>query len=208
MKSLSILLLIAILPMHDSTWELKKDKDGIKLFTKHEEGYPLKAIKAETVFNASLETCIAVLRDIDHLIELFPDCEKVVKVNQDATSQIHYLQLKAPWPVTNRDGAFKLNYAYDSKLGTVFIEAKMAADAYPAQDGYIRLNKGSGTWKFKRIDATHTSLEYYYLGDPGGNIPAWVANSVIEESPYRMLVNYHKLVKLERYQGKKFAFIK
>ena len=208
MKSLSVLLLLAILPVHDSTWELKKDKDGIKLFTRHEEGYALKAIKAETVFNASLETCIAVLRDIDHLIELFPDCEKVVKVKQDENSQIHYLQLKAPWPVTNRDGAFGLKYSFDAKEQTVIIEAKMVSDAYPVQDGFVRLNKGSGTWKFKRIDATHTSLDYYYLGDPGGNIPAWVANTVIEESPFRMLTNFHKLVKLDRYKGKKFSFIK
>ena len=49
---------------------------------------------------------------------------------------------------------------------------------------------------------------YYYLGDPGGNIPAWVANTVIEESPFRMLTNFHKLVKLDRYKGKKFGFIK
>ena len=208
MKSLSILILIALLPIHDSAWELKKDKNGIKLFTKHEEGYALKAVKAETVFNASLETCVAVLRDIDNLIELFPDCEKVVKVKQDETSQIHYLQLKAPWPVTDRDGAFGLEYSYNSAKKTVTIEASMVPGEYPVQDGFIRLNKGTGTWTFERIDATHTSLEYYYLGDPGGNIPAWVANSVIEESPFRMLTNFHKLVKLERYQGKKFAFIK
>ncbi|MCF8275147.1 MAG: hypothetical protein K9J17_00315 [Flavobacteriales bacterium] len=208
MKSLSILLLIAILPLHDSTWELKKDKDGIKLFTRHEEGYSLKAVRAETVFSAPLETCIAVLRDIDHLNELFPDCEKVVKVKQDESSQTHYLQLKAPWPVTDRDGAFGLEYSYNAAEKTVTIEAKMVPGAYPEQSGIVRLNKGTGTWKFKRIDATHTSLEYYYLGDPGGSIPAWVANSVIEESPFRMLTNFHKLVKLERYQGKKFAFIK
>ena len=207
MKSLSVLLLLAILPLHDSTWELKKDKDGIKLFTRHEEGYALKAIKAETVFNASLETCIAVLRDIDHLIELFPDCEKVVKVKQDEYSQIHYLQLKAPWPVTNRDGAFGLKYLHNKQDQTVTVEAEMVPGGYTEQTGFVRLNKGKGTWKFKRIDATHTSLDYYYLGDPGGNIPAWVANSVIEESPFRMLTNFHKLVKLERYKGKKFSFM-
>jgi len=51
-------------------------------------------------------------------------------------------------------------------------------------------------------------LDYYYLGDPGGNIPAWVANTVIEESPFRMLTNFHALVKLDRYKNKTFAFLK
>lgn len=207
MKSLSALLLVLFLPFHEGEWELKKDKEGIKLFTKAEEGYAIKAVRAETTFNAPLETCVAVLRDIDHLGELFPDCKKVEKVKQDANSQIHYLQLDAPWPVTDRDGAFGLKYSYDASQNTVTIEAKMVEDEYPVQDGFVRLNKGKGTWKFKRLDATHTQLEYYYLGDSGGTIPAWVANTVIEESPFRMLTNFHKLVKLERYQGKKFSFM-
>lgn len=207
MKLLFVALLVLVVPNHDGEWNLKKEKDGIKLYTRHEEGYSLKAVRAVTTFDAPLETCIAVLRDIDHLVELFPDCEKVVKVKQDETSQIHYLQLKAPWPVTNRDGAFSLSYSYDEKENGVFIQAKMASDVYPKQDGFVRLTKGGGTWKFNRVDATHTQLEYYYLGDPGGSIPAWVANSVIEESPYRMLVNFHKLVKMERYHGKTFSFI-
>ncbi|MBP9153296.1 MAG: hypothetical protein KBF73_13500 [Flavobacteriales bacterium] len=207
MKSLFWLLLLA-LPLTHSPWELKKDKEGIKLYTRVEEGEPLKAIKIETVFNVPLETCIAVLRDIDHLDELFPDVSKVAKVKQDETSQIHYLHLKAPWPVTDRDGSFGLNYVYDAKTQTVNIEAKMVVDVYPVQAGIIRLNKGQGNWKFKRVDATHTSLEYYFLGNPGGSIPAWLANSVIEESPFKMMQNFHRLVKLERYQGKKFSFIK
>jgi hypothetical protein len=208
MKTLPLLLLVALVPLNAPDWELKKDKDGIKLYTRQEEGYSLKAVKAETVFNASLETCVAVLRDIDHLSELFPDCQKVVKVKQDDHSQIHYLQLKAPWPVTDRDGAFGLKYSYSPQEKTVTIQAEMVQGGYPEQAGFVRLNKGKGTWKFKRIDATHTSLDYYYLGDPGGSIPAWVANTVIEESPFRMIQNYHQLVKLDRYKNKTFAFMK
>jgi len=206
MKSISALLLVLFLPFHGE-WELKKDKNGIKLYTKHEEGYAIKAVKAETTFHAPLETCIAVLRDIDHLGELFPDCKKVEKVKQDANSQIHYLQLKAPWPVTDRDGAFGLKYSYNADQDMVIIEAKMVPGEYPEQDGFVRLKKGSGTWKFTRLDAEHTKLDYYYLGDSGGSIPAWVANSVIEESPFRMLSNFHELIKHERYQGKSHSFM-
>ena len=206
MKTLSALLIVLFLPFHGD-WELKKDKNGIKLYTKHEEGYAIKAVRAETTFHAPLETCVAVLRDIEHLDELFPDCKKVEKVKQDETSQIHYLQLKAPWPVTERDGAFGLKYSYDSAKDMAVVEAKMVPDIYPAQDGFVRLNKGGGTWKFTRLDAEHTQLEYYYLGDAGGSIPAWVANTVIEESPYRMLSNFHELVKLDRYKGKSHAFM-
>ena len=208
MKLLFVTLIMFTLPLHDGDWELKKDKDGILIYTKHIEGSGLKAIKATTTFNASLETCAAILRDIEHLTDLFPDTKVAKKISQSENDQVHYLEMDAPWPVTDRDGAFRLVYTYNAATQTLLVDAKMVPDAYPIQDGYVRLSKGGGSWTFKRIDATHTTLDYYFHGEPGGNIPVWLANSVVEENPLRLLKNFHNLVKLERYQGKKFSFIR
>jgi hypothetical protein len=188
-------------------WELKKDKDGIKAFTKRVEGSAMKAIKATTEFNCSLETCVAVLRDIPHLVELFPDCEKAKKIKQTENEQVHYLHLKAPWPVADRDGIFHLIYSYDASNNSVLVKATIGVGDYPEQKGLVRMNKGGGTWEFKKVDNNKTSLRYYFHGDPGGSIPAWLTNSVADENPYRMLLNFHNLVKLDRYQGQTFSFI-
>ena len=208
MKTLAAALLIVLMPFHDGNWELRKDKDGIRVYTKHVEGSGLKAIKAVTTFHAPLETCVAVLRDIPHLTELFLDTRGVKKVSQGETEQIHYMEMEAPWPVADRDGAFRLVYDYDAATKTVVVDAKIKPDAYPVQDGMVRLTKGGGTWTFKSLDESHTQLEYFFHGEPGGSIPAFLANSVVEENPLKMMMNFHQLVKLERYQGKKFSFIK
>lgn len=202
-----LFILCANVGFAQDEWALKKDKDGIKAYTKPVDGSTMKAIKATTEFQCSLETCIAVLRDIPHLIELFPDCEKAEKVSQSETAQIHYLHLKAPWPVADRDATFQLEYSYDTPNKTALVKATTGAAEYPEQKGLVRLTEGGGTWKFTRIDDTHTALDYYYHGEPGGSIPSWLANSVVEENPFRMLLNFHQLVKLERYQGKTFSFI-
>lgn len=202
-----LLLLISTTVFGQDGWELKKDKDGIKAYTKPVEGSAMKAIKATTEFNCSIETCVAVLRDIPHLVELFPDCEKAEKVEQTDTEQIHYLHLKAPWPVADRDGTFQLKYSYDSSANSVMVRATTGIGDYPVQKGLVRMTKGGGTWEFKKIDENRTSLIYNFHGDPGGSIPAWLANSVADENPFRMLLNFHSLVKLERYQGKTFSFL-
>ena len=203
-----MLCLISISAFAQYEWELKKDKDGIKAYTKAVIGSNMKAIRATTEFHQSLETCVAVLRDIAHLKELFPDCLEAVKVLQTDTQQIHYLHLKAPWLVADRDATFKLEYAYDASTQAVTVTATTGAAEYPKKDGVVRMTQGGGTWTFTRLDNGHTSLLYYYHGDPGGNIPAWLANSVVEENPFKMLLNFHQLIKLERYQGKKFSFIR
>lgn len=208
MKLLFLSIAIISSPLNNPEWELKKDKDGILIYTKHIEGSDLKAIKAITTFECPLETCAAILRDIEHLTDLFPDTRIVKKISQSENEQVHYLEMDAPWPVTDRDGAFRLVYTYSKATQSLLVDARMVPDAYPVQDGIIRLSKGGGTWSFTRVDATHTRLDYYFHGEPGGNIPSWLANSVVEENPFKMLTNFHKLAKLDRYQGKKFSFIK
>jgi hypothetical protein len=188
-------------------WKLKKDKDGIKVYTQHVEGSSLKAIKAETTFNCSIHTCVAILKDIPNLIELFPDCEKAELVAQSELEQIHYLHLNAPWPVSDRDATFHLQYEYDATTETLMIQADVINDKYPEQKGLVRLTKGIGTWDFHRIGDDKTSLVYRFHGEPGGSIPAWLANSVVEENPLKMLENFHSLIKLKRYQEKHFDFI-
>lgn len=207
MKLLAFLVLLH-LPFNHDDWELKRDKDGILIYTKHIEGSDLKAIKAETTFNASLETCAAVLRDIDNLTNLFPDTKVAKKLSQTATDQVHYLQIDAPWPAADRDGAFHLTYSYDASSQTLVVDAKTVPDAYPIQDKYVRLSAGGGTWTFTRISENQTKLDYYFHGEPGGSIPDWLANSVVVENPLRLIQNFHKLVTLDRYQGKSFEFLK
>ena len=206
MKLLPFVLMICPLVLHGQEWDLKKDKNKIKVYTRHVEGSGLKAIKATTTFNCNLETCVAVLKDIPHLVELFPDCERTEKVSQTETEQIHYLHLNAPWPVTDRDATFILKYDYNPESRSVVVLADVINDQYDVQNGLIRLTKGTGTWTFTQ---TENGIELIYLfhGEPGGNIPDWLANSVVEDNPFEMLENFHHLIGMSRYHGKSYSFI-
>ncbi|MFT4526045.1 MAG: hypothetical protein ACI85F_002209 [Bacteroidia bacterium] len=208
MRSIPILLFVltSLSTFAQEEWQLKKDKSGVKVYTKRVDGWGLKAIKATTTFACDLATCVAVLRDIPHLTELFPDCEKTEKVTQTDVDQIHYLHLNAPWPVTDRDATFHLTYEYRPESESVFIQADVINEKYPEQDGMVRLTKGIGTWTFTKA-GEKTELIYRFNGEAGGNIPDWLANSVVEDNPLEMLQNYHELVNLPRYQGKSFTFL-
>ncbi|MFT4682073.1 MAG: hypothetical protein ACI9FU_000699 [Granulosicoccus sp.] len=201
-----LLVIISVSVFAQENWQLKKDNSGVKVYTKHVEGSGLKAIKATTTFACDFATCVAVLRDIPHLTELFPGCERTEKVSQTDIDQIHYIHLNAPWPVTDRDATFHLTYEYRPETETLFIQADVINDKYPEQDGMIRLTKGIGTWTFKKA-REQLELIYLFHGDPGGNIPDWLANSVVEDNPLEMLHNFHRLVELPRYQGKSFSFL-
>ncbi|MBL4585934.1 MAG: hypothetical protein JKX84_02590 [Flavobacteriales bacterium] len=204
--TLSLLLIIAP-AFAQNVWDLKKDKDGIKVYTRSVGGSSMKATKAVTILNCDLHTCVAVLKDIDHLKNLFPDCSVSKKIEQSEMEQIHYLELDAPWPVTDRDAAFRLVYRFDSESQSVIVDANPITGKYPEQKGKVRLTTGKGEWRFRQISEQTTEVIYSAHIEPGGSIPMWLANSVVEENPYRMFTNFSELIKLERYRGKKFGFI-
>ena len=207
MRLTLLLVFISLSSIGQENWQLKKNKAGVKVYTKYIEGSGLKAIKATTTVACNLFTCVAVLRDIPNLTELFPDCKKSIKLSQTDINQIHYLHLDAPWPVTDRDATFYLTYHYQPEIETAFIQANIVKDKYPKQEGLIRLTQGTGSWTFKKL-GDQSELTYRFHGEPAGNIPDWLANSVVEDNPWEMLQNFKKLVQLPRYQGKSFTFMK
>ena len=51
-----------------------------------------------------------------------------------------------------------------------------ANDAAPKPvDGWVRVLKLKGYWQFTPIDEGHASLEYVVFSDPGGAVPAFMA---------------------------------
>jgi len=51
-------------------------------------------------------------------------------------------------------------------------------------------------------------VHYEVLAEPGGNIPAWLAQSKVVSVPYDTLMGLKERVKLPKYQGQTFTFLK
>ena len=189
-------------------WEFRKERNGIRIYTRDVEGSALKATRAETVFDAPVENCISVLKDVDGFTGLFPSCTYAERVSVAGdTTQTQYIRLKAPWPVTNRDYAFSYSFRPHGSSG-VKVLSQCVPNAYPVNPDHIRLQKGGGYFLFTPTGDGRTRLEYQFHGSPGGSVPEWLANSSVVDSPLGMLENFHRLVKEERHRGKRYGFIR
>lgn len=189
-------------------WELKKERSGIRVYTKDVPGAALKAIRAETVFDAPVATCISVLKDVEGFTSLFPDCYHSERISADGdTVQTQYIRLKAPWPVTDRDYAYRYVFRPMGN-GAVKVVSQCLPDAFPEQDTYIRIDKGEGYLLFTPTADGKTRLDYRFHGSPGGSVPGWLANSAVTESPVKMLENFHRKVGEKDHAGKNYGFIR
>jgi hypothetical protein len=68
--------------------------------------------------------------------------------------------------------------------GVVRIDLKEKNDAAPAEEGLVRMPMVRGYWILTPAKGG-TNIEYSFVADPGGAIPAWLANQFIVDGPFK-----------------------
>lgn len=188
-------------------WELKKEKEGVSVFTKKEIGKDFKTFKAITKVNATVHDFVAVLNDI----AIFPtwgdkiEEAKLLERSGD-TLQIYYSTAKAPFPYKNRDGIYLNRFKWNKKKQVLFVDIEILSNYLPENEKNIRVG-GYGYWEVKEIEKNTIQIIFSMLIDPGGNIPAWLGNMFVEDSPFNSLLNLKKVLEEGDYIKKTYSFI-
>lgn len=188
-------------------WELKKEDEGIKVYTRLTEGSSIKAFKAIGVMEGKLSSFVAVLRDVDSYDELFSDMKDAKLIEISDTFHLHSTVSAAPWPVSDRYGVYSNSYSqrYDHK--TVTVKVKAHTGYIEDRKGMIRITEAEGSWKLHPVGNNKVEVTFEMHVNPGGNIPKWVINLFMVDSPMHDLKSLRERVKLPQYQNKQYDFL-
>lgn len=168
-------------------WELEKNKDGIKVYTRNVAASSIKEYKALANVKASRIEIARVLTRVGDLENWMPNVEKsnlIRKVN--ATSLIAHYTVDLTWPADDRDIVLDLWVETDNDKGITFIRMKENLTAFDEVSGYIRMKKASGFYKLT-TNGNSTDIEYQFHAEPGGSLPNSVINMFIVDGPYDII---------------------
>lgn len=190
-----------------SEWELRKEDEGIKVYTRDIEGSKIQEYKAVAIVDGKLSSVIAVMKDIKNYPDFLKNLIETRLIEATDTFQLHYLINKTPWPVTNRDGVFSSVFSqrYDTKQ--VKMTVKLEKDYVLENKQCVRMEEAKGFWLFFPLDTDKVEITYQMLIDPGGSIPVWILNAFIVNAPIDDLKAIRERVKLEKYENVKFDFL-
>ena len=210
-KRFSTLLSLTILfasttAIAEPSWQIKKDKDGIQVFTREIKDSKLDEFKGITTINTSVASVVAVLKDVATFSNWMPDTKTSKILEQDETKQAHYIVSDMPWPVTDRDGVYQFTFEALNNGTAVNINVEAKPEYLPNEKGIIRIPEAKGFWKIKSIDKG-VEVQYQMHANPGGALPAWMVNSAVVDSPFNTLKNLRTQVQKEKYQNKSYAFL-
>ncbi|RQR35150.1 MULTISPECIES: START domain-containing protein [unclassified Burkholderia] len=186
---LSAALLIGLLASQTTFaqdgWSLARQADGIRVYVRNVDGSPLREFRGEVQIRATPDDVVKVLRDADAYRQWMPDVAASELLKATDTEQFHYLDNKAPWPVSNRDGIYHFTYTKAGD-GAVTVRVEAVPDYLPLREGKVRIPQAKGQWKLVP-DAEGVKVTYQMHASPGGAIPDWLANRTVVDTPYGTL---------------------
>jgi hypothetical protein len=164
-------------------WNLVKEEAGIKVFTKTESGSRYKAFKAEMQVECKIEDIIYVLKNTNTINNWVVNCRGVKLIESKDNDQFYYIETSLPLPFQNRDMVYHFQYI-DIKPGQVKVLVTGIPDYIQPGKGIVRMAKANGYWLLNSIDTNKTDVTYQMHVEPGGLIPAWLANPFIKNVPF------------------------
>lgn len=184
-------------------WQLARDRDGIRVWTRDIPNYPIREFKAVMVVKSSLAGLVNLILDTDNASRWVYRTDRIQLLKQDVENATFLIRVETnfPWPLANRDVVIAGQIAQEEKTGTVSIKSHSVAAAEYAQDpDFVRMPDMEGTWLFRPLGGELVEVTMIGRADPGGNIPSGVVNLIIHETPYRTMQGMRKVLGEARYQ--------
>lgn len=187
--------------MSQGVWEKVIDSKGIIVYTRPVEGSSFREFKGITLIDASMEIIAEVLRDIENYPAWVADILEARVIRRiDRDNMIIYLLQGTSWPISNRDMVINVTTQnnYEKGRATISFVAIQCAEM-PEKAGIVRVPMMQGMYLLEYVSRNKTRVTYSVKSDPGGSIPATIANMASKEYPYKTLLGMQKMVSLEKY---------
>ena len=202
--SILLYFTIGVLNLSAQKWELKRDKQGILVYTaESSSGYDM--FRAEMIIHANVHGLVYLVKDVAHAHEWMKDVAQVELISEISKSEwTTWSAIGMPWPVDDRDVVTLQELS--SKNNEIRIDISSDPDLIPNKEDHVRLKKATGFWSFQQLKDGQVKVTYEFESDPEG-IPAWIVNMFLVDSPFNTLLNMRSKVEAEPYRSVHLPFL-
>lgn len=164
---------------------LKKEKDGIRIYSCPVATSDLLAIQVMFNVTTTMEKYVSMVINIDNY-KLWRHSEMNHKLLKQISDHelIYYTQIKAPFPVSDRDLVAHIVIGMDSVTQVLTITTEAMPDYLPQEKDFVRIPKSKSVMKLTPLKDGKLQADCFIETDPGGQIPTWVINAVSASTPY------------------------
>jgi START domain len=191
------------------SWELKKDQEGIKVFSKPSDNSRFNELKVEMTLPAKLSSIAALVLDIDNYPNWSFNTEKSYVLKKISPSELYfYTLIHSPWPASNRDLAVHLRLTQDETSKVLSIRAECVPNYIPPKKDIIRVPLSIEQWTVTPLPGDKARIEYELKLDPGASVPPWLINLFSTKGPYETFTHLRQQIQKDQYRSAVISFIR
>lgn len=193
----------------DSDWILRKDKDGIRIYSQAVAGSQFNRVLGVTVLDTSLNRVVTLLREPEHRPTWDNLCSEVYVYKRISnTEELVYLHVNLPWPVQDRDMIMRTRWVQNA----VTLKIDMASNAenalLPLVHERVRVEHATHLWELTPLESGKVRVTTTVHLDPEGTLPGWLLNSLSVDSPFKALENIRRVVADKNFIHRQYSFIR
>jgi hypothetical protein len=175
---------------NNNDWELKKDKDGVRVFTRKVKSSDFKEFRGEVFIKCTLGSLAKIIDDISSYPKWMYNCsyaERIKKIS--LTEGYSYYVNHSPWPVMDRDAVIHYILTQDKNTKIINISLNGEPNFLPVNKKYVRIPSLHGFWQFIPLNNGIVKVVYQNYSETGGAVPASLANPFAVDLPFYTLLN-------------------
>lgn len=196
-------------PAQDGQWELEKQDDGIRVYSRPVEGSAYNEIRGTATIEGRVTTVVALLQDPEFVPKL-NDVISQVRVHEEVspTEALVYLQMDMPWPVNDRDLLTRRTIERDCDSNAVIIREVAETGVIAEKDDFIRIVDSTQEWTLKTVNDGVVELDWTTHTDPNGTLPSAIVNWLSVGVPHSSLQVLRDAVESGEYSDVEFTHLK
>lgn len=177
-------------------WDLAKEKNGIKVFMKQEEGKRFKSYLVEATVPGSPAIVDKVVRDVSGMPDWWGKIKTAKQLKQMGDNEyLVYMVYNMPFIYSDRDFVQHAKAEFDEETGNVVVRIDNAADQYPEQRRLKRVKDSYQIWRMTAVDANTVKIVLQGNTDIGDDVPVGMANSMMPDEQIAMVSGLISAVK-------------
>lgn len=186
-------------------WEVALNEEGIKVSTREVPGSSYEEYKGVTTVPASAASVMAIFTDPGANQEWLHGCSKLETIeNSGFHSQTLYQVFDFPWPATDRDFVIDFDIRQTGE-NEFFMAMHDRSDKVSKKIDRVRAKMASGYYEIRQVSTDKTEVVMAQHVEPNGDLPAWMVNSLITDTPFHSLKNLRDMVTRETYSNAAFV---
>ncbi len=204
----SLLALAAVLAVNTAQaqsddWKQVREADRpgeVDVYVRPVEESPIKMFRGVISVPQPMLSVMAVMGDIERYPDWVFQCSDAEIRPEQWGPDVIRIKINGIWPVSDRDIAARSTMKQNPDTNAIRIHSRAVDGVVPEQDDWLRIPELDNRFRLEPLDNGRTRITFRTFVNPGGQIPAWLANFVATRAPEYTLTKMAELLKEERYQ--------